>query len=68
MKWKENKINVNGDVRHRKCFLFLPKKIGNETRWLEVSRFTQRFIHEQTIIGLMDGWVNECWEHFKGEL
>jgi hypothetical protein len=26
-----------GEKRHRTGFLFLPKKIGNETRWLEAT-------------------------------
>lgn len=32
-----------GDTRRVTKFLFIPKRIGNETRWLERATFTQQF-------------------------
>ena len=32
MRWKSNQI---GDIRWRRVFLFLPRKFGRQTIWLE---------------------------------
>ena len=40
MRWKAPQV---GDTRTRSGFLFLPKTINGETRWLERAEWTERF-------------------------
>lgn len=40
MRWGVNKLK-NGEVRESNGFLFLPKKINGETRWLEFARWKE---------------------------
>lgn len=49
MRWsdikKSKQSNIkNGTIRSRKGFLFLPKKIGHITRWLEYAKWSEQFI------------------------
>lgn len=42
MRWgKEQKV---GDIRHRDGFLWLPKRIGDEWRWLEWAAWKEEFV------------------------
>ena len=40
MRWKAPEV---GDVRKKKRFLFLPKEIGGETRWMECAEWIEVF-------------------------
>lgn len=55
-------IKFVGIFRHMTGFLFFPKKIGNEIRWLEYSKWTE----EYQIISIngstrKHGWVSHYW-------
>jgi len=47
MKWsdikKVKRYPKDGSLREKTSFLFLPKKIGHETRWLEVATWVEEF-------------------------
>jgi len=43
MKWK-TKLYSSGDERVVTKFLFLPKRIGEDTRWLEWAKIRQEVI------------------------
>lgn len=44
MRWvRKNKKRYHGDTRIKSGFLFFPKTIHNETRWLEHATWTERF-------------------------
>jgi hypothetical protein len=45
------------DTRIKMRFLFFPKTINNETRWLENAIWEQKFIH--------DLWNYDKWEDSK---
>jgi hypothetical protein len=40
MKWKTRRYKI-GDQRTRTAFLFIPKKIETEWRWLERAKWTE---------------------------
>ena len=48
-----------GDSRTKKGFLFLPKRIGNETRWLEFATWKQFCYWE--LNGEFYKWVDYKW-------
>lgn len=67
MKWiiKNKQIPSLNDVRRKSMFLFLPKRIGNEIRWLEVASIGQRY---ESVLYFMNGmgkyklkWVDKKW-------
>lgn len=41
MRWTKRDVKI-GDYRIRSGFLFLPKRIGEEYRWLEVAVWKER--------------------------
>jgi len=43
MKWLSAGPNLN-ETRWKTGFLFFPKKIGHETRWLEHAKWEERFV------------------------
>ena len=43
MKWTEKKRPQHGEIRRRKAFLFLPKKILREVRWLCLAEWYERW-------------------------
>jgi hypothetical protein len=45
MKWY---YPTNGQKRHRKGFLWLPKTIQSEKRWLEYAEWTEEYIAGRT--------------------
>lgn len=43
MRWQENSIADRfGEVRKRIVFLFWPRQVGKEWRWLEFSMLTEK--------------------------
>jgi len=55
----KNHIHIVGNKRTRKAFLLFPKRINNETRWLEVAKWIQEERHN-----FYNGvwyWVNLFW-------
>ena len=60
MKWEATK---EGDMRTIYKFLFLPRKIGGEARWLEGAKILQRY-SEGTWAG-GEGWKDIEWVAFK---
>jgi hypothetical protein len=53
MRWKENKKDKENEIRYRTIFLFFPKKINGEFRWLEKAEIEQKFIFQ--------GWRDWNW-------
>lgn len=43
MRWNKKQKPTWGTFRERKKFLWFPKTINGETRWLEVSRWQEEF-------------------------
>jgi hypothetical protein len=54
MRWKE-KIYHMDEVRIREGFLFFPKRIREDVRWLEYARWEERFY------GAYLGWDGTRW-------
>lgn len=50
-----------GDVRLKRRFLWFPKRIGFETRWLEVAYWEERYWN----FPVESGWVPEKWCDYK---
>jgi hypothetical protein len=44
MRWNGKKLFRDGDLRFKRKFLWLPKRIGREWRWLEFGQWRERFI------------------------
>ena len=51
----------SGDTRVIKKFLFLPKTLNDETRWLEISRIKQQFDYYFDFIIPWYMWLDETW-------
>lgn len=63
IKFKNKEIKI-GTKREIQKFLFLPKIINNEFRWLEKAIYEQKFIQSDygdAALGLVDRWVNTKW-------
>lgn len=62
MIWKEKPEPQWHDSRIKEHFLFFPKKIGNEWRWLERTKYKQSY---EYIPGHGDflplGWIDKEW-------
>lgn len=41
MRWKSNKPQHRNQERHKTKFLWFPKKLGDEWRWLERATYLQ---------------------------
>lgn len=60
MKWKikESKLPEFGDERIVEKFLILPKRIGDEIRWLEIVKiyqvYTSKIVRDEDEIGWDD--------------
>lgn len=58
-----------GTRRERKGFLWLPRIIGEETRWLERARWQERYVRwadvlpSSPVVGALLGccWITEKW-------
>lgn len=57
MRWIR-KPNVVGDTRIIRRFLFLPREIRYETRWLEYAEIEQ--VYESVRAGY-NGWADNHW-------
>lgn len=54
MKWRKPQVN---DIRVIKKFLFIPKEIHNEYRWLEIA-----YIEQKCVQGFfMKYWIDTQW-------
>ena len=53
----------SGDIRTRKGFLFFPKTIDNETRWLEKATWTQfcEVWEDVFLFGTVREWKDFAW-------
>lgn len=61
MRWS-NKQYQEGDQRIRKKFLWFPKTLKGQTRWLETARILQRReIAVDMIGGPCPEWVDTNW-------
>lgn len=64
MRWKHHNPDI-GDKRTRKKFLFLPKTIAGETRWLESAEFEEEYV--TIVVASKSGptqkerWVETKW-------
>lgn len=54
MRFKLSEKPAFGRVRIKTCFLYFPKKIKNEWRWLEKAKINQVYLS-----GF--GWTNTKW-------
>lgn len=61
MRWKTGQYDFL-DTRIKEHFLFLPKRIGNECRWLERAKYKQRYeyISDGSGLSLLE-WVDTEW-------
>ena len=51
-----------GDTRTKKGFLFFPKTLGNEKRWLEFASWVQvRGLVLGHFAGTEEAWVDDHW-------
>jgi len=52
-----------GDIRTIKKFLWLPKTIHNERRWLEFAKIKQQFNFYMDFLYLTcEEWTDLCWD------
>ncbi len=66
MKWKHNKQYFKPkarDTRIKKAFLFFPKRIEDETVWLEFAEWKEEYIN----VGKLGGKVIWKWVPLKWE-
>ena len=62
MRWKSERPS-QGDIKFkRNRFLWFPKKIGNEVRWLEKASWSDQY-HYNWSEGY---WISEKWLSNKG--
>lgn len=59
MKFKHEPIPKPWDYRTVTRFLLWPKRIHDETRWLETATWTEQY--ETGLIG-GDRWIEHCWD------
>jgi hypothetical protein len=45
MRWTQKPFPQKGETRIVKKFLFFPKKIGKETRWLEFASWVEEYVY-----------------------
>lgn len=63
MRWITPKLN---DKRIRSGFLFLPKCINGETRWLEFAYWEEMYVETDKIDYVLEEWVALEWLGKKG--
>jgi hypothetical protein len=61
MRWKEKEQFKNKEVRIKLRFLILPKKIGKETRWLELALWEETFNRGTDYAGSWAYWEPTRW-------
>lgn len=59
MKWYTKPKPRMNDTRIRYSFLWFPKHIGTQTRWLEFAYYEQRFLDRGLLFGEI--WQDVCW-------
>ncbi len=59
MRWNKSKNPINKEERRVTRFLFFPKTINNETRWLETTTFIQICIYFDP--DWSDGYNKTAW-------
>lgn len=61
MRWKERNTKPDFSNRTRTItkFLFFPKKINGEWRWLEIATYKQKYMYSSDA-----GWID--WEWIDG--
>ena len=59
MRFKAEHDPPEGTIRLKKCFLFLPKYLNGETRWLERATIQQEGIYYQDTSILF--WDDIAW-------
>ena len=66
MRWKAYVPPNQGDSRVIERFLYLPRTIQGETRWLETAWIDQVYFMVSKPIGkferMVPGWVDRSWE------
>lgn len=61
MRWKKEQYDFT-DTRIKEHFLFLPKRIGNECRWLERAKYKQIYEYNRAGDGsLFLMWADKEW-------
>lgn len=60
MRWKEKSEPQWLDTRIKEHFLFFPKKINMEWRWLEKAKYKQ-YYGEWWDGGHCEGWIDKEW-------
>jgi hypothetical protein len=60
MRWKKKKAPDYGDRRIISEFLFFPKTLDGETRWLEFAEIIQSYL------GAWCRWVDSSWHNGEG--
>lgn len=60
MKWKTKSEPQFLDTRIKEHFLFFPKKIDNEWRWLEKAKYKQCY-EKWWDDGCCEGWIDKEW-------
>lgn len=63
MRWKQKPKPKEGDIRIIKKFLFFPKKIEDETRWLESAYIVQEYIRYQVEWSINYTWKDISWNY-----
>ena len=62
MRWKHDPPPKKGETRTVTRFLWFPKRIGRETRWLEVASWTERASVFERMEGGVDWvWMTDSW-------
>jgi hypothetical protein len=64
MRWSDPKTPKLRDFRERTGFLWWPKRINGETRWLERAQWTQRY---QQYYGAYGDSRYQRWEDYYWE-
>lgn len=60
MRWKKEQYDFL-DTRIKEHFLFLPKRIGNEYRWLEKGKYKQCYEEWWDGICCYTRWIDKEW-------
>lgn len=58
MRWTKP---LNKDLRRRRAFLWRPKRIGREVRWLEWAEWTEQYTRFEGEYSITASWVPQKW-------
>lgn len=56
LKTKLKKDHKEGDTMNKTAFLWLPKKIGNEFRWLERATWQLKYMSQAPLLPIGQGY------------